>query len=113
MKRLKSSGWFVLGLAAAAVPLQGAVAADAADIEMGRKLFTQGATPPCAICHTLQDAKSSGMVGPVLDEIKPDADRVAKALRNGLGQMPSYQATLTEAQILALARYVSKVAGSQ
>jgi mono/diheme cytochrome c family protein len=32
-------------------------------------------------------------------------------LRNGLGSMPSYRATLTDAQIEALARYVSKASG--
>jgi cytochrome c6 len=80
---------------------------------LGRQLFTQGAAPPCAVCHTLQDAGSQGAVGPVLDELKPDAQRVATALRNGVGAMPSYRGTLTEAQILALAAYVSKAAAGR
>jgi len=37
--------------------------------------------------------------------------RVAKAIRNGIGQMPSYRATLSDADIEALAEYVSKAAG--
>ena len=40
-----------------------------------------------------------------------DAARVAKALRNGLGQMPSYKDKLTDAEIEALSLYVSKASG--
>ena len=61
----------------------------AAQTELDKKLFST-ATPACALCHTLKDAGAEGAVGPVMDEIKPDAARVAKALRNGLGRMPSY-----------------------
>jgi mono/diheme cytochrome c family protein len=78
----------------------------------GKKLFMQGATPACALCHTLKDAGSEGAIGPILDELKPDAARVANALRNGLGNMPPYKATLSEAQILALAHYVAKASGA-
>jgi len=84
--------------------------ADAA-YDQGKVLFLS-AVPACAVCHTLKDANSEGAIGPVLDELKPDAARVAQALRNGLGSMPSYRATLTDAQIAALARYVSKASGS-
>jgi len=90
----------------------GSQAADTTDpLALCKKLFTQGTTPACALCHTLKDAGSAGAVGPVLDELKPDASRVANALRNGLGSMPSYKATLTEAQIDALARYVAAASG--
>ena len=87
-------------------------AAEAVDpLAAGRKRFTEGASPPCALCHTLADAGAAGAIGPVLDELKPDAERVAKAIRNGIGQMPSYRATLSDADIEALAEYVSKAAG--
>jgi mono/diheme cytochrome c family protein len=39
--------------------------------------------------------------------LKPNAARVAKAVRNGIGQMPAFP-QLTEAQIQALARYVEQ-----
>jgi cytochrome c6 len=74
----------------------------------GRALFTGGATPACAICHTLKDAGATGSIGPVLDELRPDEARVAAAVRAGIGAMPSFAATLTEAQIRAVARYVAK-----
>ncbi len=68
--------------------------------------------PACAVCHTLKDAGSEGAVGPVLDELKPDAARVVNALRNGLGNMPSYKGSLSEEQMQALARYVAKASGA-
>ena len=80
------------------------------DYSAGKALFLK-AVPACAICHTLNDAGSEGSVGPVLDEIKPNAQRVAKALRNGLGSMPSYGSKLSDGEIEALARYVSKASG--
>ena len=73
---------------------------------LGKKLFTT--TPACALCHTLKDAGSEGAVGPVFDELQPDAARVSKALHDGLGAMPSFKGTLTEEQIAALALYVSR-----
>ena len=84
---------------------------DAATLAAGKALFTGGATPPCALCHTLKDAGTTGAIGPPLDELQPDAARVETALRNGIGAMPSYKATLKEDQILALARYVAKASG--
>jgi cytochrome c6 len=68
--------------------------------------------PPCAICHTLKDAGANGEIGPSLDELRPDADRVAKAIRIGTGQMPAYT-TLSDKDIELLARYVAKSSGAR
>jgi sulfite dehydrogenase len=84
---------------------------ESAQLDSGKKLFSQGAVPSCAVCHTLEEAGAAGAVGPVLDELKPDAERVANALRNGIGQMPSYKDKLTDDQIAALALYVAKASG--
>lgn len=101
-----------LAACALALGLPGHAAGNNAEqFAQGRMLFTQTAMPACALCHTLKDAGSEGAVGPVLDELKPDAQRVANALRNGLGNMPSYRATLSDAQIQALAHYVAKASG--
>jgi cytochrome c6 len=77
-----------------------------------RRLFVNGAPPlpACALCHTFKNAGATGQIGPDLDDLRPDADRVEKALRNGIGPMPSFK-TLTEAQIKALAAYVAAAAG--
>ena len=88
-----------------------AAADNSVQLALGQKLFTQGAVPACSLCHTLQAAGAEVAIGPILDELKPDATRVAKALRNGLGQMPSYKDKLSDAEIAALAFYVSKVSG--
>lgn len=95
-----------LAVALATLAMPAARAQDKAMAE-GKALFVSGAVPPCAVCHTLKDAGTSGAIGPVLDELKPDAARVATALKSGIGAMPSYQGTLTDAQIDALARYVA------
>ena len=100
------------GVALAGIGCPSAAADETARFAQGKALFAQGSVPACALCHTLRDAGAEGAVGPSLDEIKPDARRVAKALRNGLGQMPSYDGRLTDEQIAALALYVSKVSGA-
>ena len=100
----------LMAAAGAGLPAWGAD--EAAQMALGKKLFTT-ATPACAVCHTLKDAGAEGAVGPVLDELRPDSVRVTKALRDGLGNMPSYKAILSEEQIAALARYVSRASGGE
>ena len=39
------------------------LAADPAEMAVGRKLFTETAVPKCAVCHTLKDAGSEGASG--------------------------------------------------
>jgi len=80
--------------------------------DLGRKVFTQIAQPACAICHTLKDAGSKGTIGPALDELKPDAQRVTTAVRKGLGVMPPYEGKLTPEQIAAVAAYISRATGA-
>lgn len=80
-------------------------------VEEGKDLFIKGAVPACAVCHTLAHAGATGEIGPVLDELRPDAARVEKAIRNGIGQMPAY-GNLSDAQVKQLAEYVSRVAGA-
>jgi mono/diheme cytochrome c family protein len=44
------------------------------DPAAGKEVFTTTAQPPCASCHTLQDANASGTVGPDLDEVLKGKD---------------------------------------
>ncbi len=81
------------------------------NMEAGKKLFTQTAVPACSVCHTLKHAGATGEIGPDLDEIKPDASRVEKAVRNGIGQMPAFKG-LTDQQITTLGKYVAAAAGA-
>ena len=73
----------------------------------GKAIFTAN----CASCHTLKDAAATGAVGPNLDQLKPNAARVAKQVTNGGKVMPPFKGQLTAAQIAAVAAYVSSVAG--
>ena len=79
--------------------------------EAGRRLFVKDATPPCALCHTLADAGATANVGPSLDELKPDAQRVIQAVKAGIGAMPAYT-QLSAEQVQALARYVARASGA-
>ncbi len=88
-------------LAAAASPPAGAES-----LAAGKRLFTQG-TPACATCHTLRHAGAEGAIGPNLDELGPDAARVEKAVRNGIGVMPPFAGKLSDAEIRQLADYVA------
>jgi mono/diheme cytochrome c family protein len=44
------------------------------DPAAGKEIFTASAQPPCASCHTLQEAGASGTVGPNLDEVLKGKD---------------------------------------
>lgn len=74
----------------------------------GKQVF---ATAGCGGCHTLKDAGSTGNVGPNLDSLKPSQATVAHQVEVGGGAMPAFKGQLTPAQILAVAKYVSSVAG--
>jgi cbb3-type cytochrome c oxidase subunit III len=73
----------------------------------GKDIFTAN----CGSCHTLADAGTSGTVGPNLDQLKPSLAIVQHQVINGGGAMPAFKGTLTPAQITAVAKYVSSVAG--
>jgi cytochrome c6 len=78
--------------------------------DRGKVLFTSEAEPACGSCHTLADAGTSGSVGPNLDALQPSADRVAQAMRQGPGAMPTFTDTLSDEDIDAVAEYVEAAA---
>src|SRR5579864_7135936 len=75
----------------------------------GRQLFLQGAAPlpACALCHTLKDAGATGSVGPDLDDLRPEPERIERVLHNGMGPMPAFK-SLSDAQITLLVNYVNQ-----
>ena len=79
--------------------------AQAAD---GKAVFAKAG---CGSCHTLKAAGSTGNVGPNLDQLKPSKAAVAHQVEVGGGAMPSFKGQLSDAQIQAVAGYVSSVAG--
>jgi mono/diheme cytochrome c family protein len=65
----------------------------------------------CISCHTLADAKSTGTVGPNLDQAKPDYRKATARVTLGKGVMPSFKGQLTTQQIANVAAYVVKATG--
>tara|TARA_B100000287_G_scaffold400510_1_gene419785 strand:+ start:159 stop:413 length:255 start_codon:yes stop_codon:yes gene_type:complete len=76
--------------------------------EKGKKIFLEEGN--CATCHTLSEAGSVGNIGPNLNEIKPDINRVIAAVTNGIGVMPAYEGLLTKDEIKSVSYYVSEAA---
>jgi mono/diheme cytochrome c family protein len=79
----------------------------------GEAIFTEH----CAGCHTLADAGTTGAVGPNLDQSKPPKALVVERVTNGKGAMPAFTGRfsgghfLTDAQVQAVADYVSSATG--
>lgn len=98
----------ILVIVALAAVVVGCGSKDTKSASSGADVFS---TAGCANCHTLKAAGATGMVGPNLDQLKPAASLVEHQVTNGGGGMPSFKATLSTAQIKAVAQYVSSVAG--
>jgi len=69
----------------------------------GAKLF---ASEGCGGCHTMAAAKSTGTVGPNLDDLKPAFDKVVSQVTNGGGAMPPFGDKLSAEEIQDVAAYV-------
>ena len=97
-----AAGLVTAGLAAAAGT---ALAGEAP----GKRIFNEGGggLPPCALCHVLADAGATGGIGPDLDQLRPDADRIRAAVVEGVGVMPPFGEVLSEEEIEAVVEYVA------
>ena len=105
-----SAVWLYGQNTAAAAPKTSSAVPANADAAAGAKVF--GAAG-CGSCHTLAAAKSSGQVGPNLDDAQPDYETVLTKVTNGGGGMPSFDGQLTEQQIRDVAAFVATSAGSK
>jgi mono/diheme cytochrome c family protein len=63
----------------------------------------------CGTCHVLADARTTGTIGPNLDQAKPSLQKAITQITNGGGGMPPFKDQLTEQQIRALAQYLVRV----
>ena len=77
------------------------------DTAAGKQIFTANFSG----CHTLADANATGTVGPNLDQLKPDQQRVATQVTNGGGVMPAFAGQLSDTQIQDVAAYVAAATG--
>ena len=78
------------------------------------QLGTDGKTifqADCSSCHTLAAAGTHGTIGPNLDQLKPSEAIVQHQVEVGGGVMPAFKGKLSDAQITAVAKYVSSSAG--
>ncbi|WP_255853611.1 SorU family sulfite dehydrogenase c-type cytochrome subunit [Marinobacterium rhizophilum] len=96
----------ILTLATCASLMSGPILADEL-FDQGKEVFQQQAQPSCTVCHTLNDAGSSGAIGPKLDDLKPTAEQVSNAVSGGVGIMPAFEELLSAEQIKAVAHYVA------
>jgi len=76
---------------------------------LGMRLFTGSTQPSCATCHTLEAAGAQGVIGPNLDVLRPNAQRIRAALEQGVGAMPSYANHLSDTEIDALIDFITRV----
>ena len=89
-------------------PSSGAAAAPGgASATDGKAIFSSN----CASCHTLAAAGAKGTVGPNLDKLKPDEQRVKRQVEKGGGAMPAFKGQLSDPEIKAVSQYVASVAG--
>lgn len=98
----------VIGTVAAAPTLTVPPQYKNGDPVAGKTIFKTG---PCAGCHTLADAGTTGTVGPNLDQAKPPLSIVVERVTMGGGAMPSFKGTFTDKQIADVAAYVVKATG--
>ena len=86
----------------------GESAAPTGNAEAGRSIYeAQG----CGSCHALEEAGSTGNVGPNLDEAKPTFEEAVRQIANGGGGMPAYKDQLNEKQINDTAAFVVESSG--
>jgi cytochrome c551 len=60
----------------------------------------------CGSCHVLEDAGTTGAVGPNLDESTLDLAATEQQVTNGGGGMPAFDGQLSEEEIANVAAYV-------
>ena len=99
----------VAAFVAANAGKQGFVQPQAVTGTNGKQIFLA----KCGSCHTLKDAGTTGAIGPNLDALKPPFATVKNQVIHGGGAMPAFQGILTDAQITAVAKYVSSHAGKK
>jgi cytochrome c553 len=72
------------------------------DAAAGEAIFVES----CGSCHTLEEAGTSGTVGPNLDDSTLDMNAVVEQVRNGGGAMPPFEGQLSEEEIQNVAAFV-------
>ena len=77
-----------------------------ADPKMDLGLDVYNNKAECGACHTLQAAGSKGQIGPDLDALKPQMNKIIDVVTNGIGVMQAWEGILSYEEIEAVAYYV-------
>ena len=77
-----------------------------ADTKMKLGLEVYNDKAMCGTCHTLRAAGSYGDIGPNLDLLKPQLDKIIYVVTNGIGVMQAWDGILSKEEIEAVAYYV-------
>jgi mono/diheme cytochrome c family protein len=80
------------------------------DPEAGRTVFGDAG---CGDCHVLEEAGSTGTIGPNLDEAQPSFDEALEQIRNGGGGMPAFEGQLSEEEIQNVTAFVVEASGGE
>ncbi len=80
----------------------------AATLTRGKTVFAEAG---CGGCHALDAAGATGSVGPDLDGAAPSQALVVERVTDGQGGMPAFASQLSEADIAAVAAFVSAATG--
>jgi cytochrome c551 len=73
------------------------------DAAAGEEIY---ASAGCGSCHALEEAGTSGAVGPNLDESSVDFEAAVQQIANGGGGMPAFSGQLSEQEIADVAAFV-------
>ena len=77
-----------------------------ADPKMDLGLDVYNNKAKCGTCHTLQAAGSESQIGPDLDKLKPQMNKIIAVVTNGIGVMQAWEGILSYEEIEAVAYYV-------
>jgi mono/diheme cytochrome c family protein len=76
---------------------------EAGDPQAGEIIWV---TESCSNCHTLGGVAATSLIGPNLDETKPDVKTIVDVVTNGKGSMQSYTDSLSPQDIANVAAYI-------
>ena len=73
-------------------------------MDLGLEVYNNKAK--CGDCHSLQAAGSEGQIGPDLDMLRPQMNKIIAVVTNGIGVMQAWEGILSYEEIEAVAYYV-------
>ena len=78
------------------------------DAEAGKAVFESAG---CGTCHVLEEAGSSGTVGPNLDDAQLEYDAAHQQISEGGGGMPAFKDQLDEQELADVTAFVVESSG--